>query len=124
MKHLKIRAEYRPASKEVAVTLLEQSHFGSDFGRLEYAFNNDPKNACVFKHKGIAIYSSGFYKHGPQYFFKGKYPNTVEKITTWLCVGADAIRFERAKVENSVPIGDWPALKAAIEAYNEWGANQ
>jgi hypothetical protein len=124
MKHLKIRAEYRPATKDVELTLLEQTHFGNDFGRLEDAFNTSLKDACVFKHKDIAIYSSGFYNHGPQYFFNGKYPNTIEKITTWFCVGASSSKSERTKVENTVPIDEWPALKAAIEAYNEWGANQ
>jgi len=124
MKHLKIRAEYRPATKDVEVTLLEQSHFGNDFGRIEDAFTRNLGEPCVFKHEGVAIYSHTAYNTHQTYFFKNKYPDPINKITTWLCIGASASKFERTKVENSVPIGEWAALKAAIEAYNEWGANQ
>jgi len=124
MKHLKIRAEYRPATKDVEVTLLEQSHFGTDFGRIEDAFKIDPKNNCVFKHNGVAIYSHITYNRTPIYFHKNKYSNEVNKITTWICLGDSSSIFKQTKVENTVPIAEWPALKAAIEAYNEWGVIQ
>jgi hypothetical protein len=117
MKHLKFKAALSHNNHMVRLTLMRMTAVGSNFGNFSFDMHR-PERAEGFKHNGLCIYSHGWYKE-PHY---DQSSNHEYDITHWLCLPASFS--SPVATKQDIPIDKWPAVKAAIIAYNEWGATQ
>jgi len=120
MKHLKVRAELSKCRTKVKLTILEQTHLSSEFGKYEPCDTMFKGHTYTFRHKSVRIISEA----SPSYINRGPYSTDrmVLGVTSWVRVRGCVTARDSAVVD--IPIKEWPGIKEAIEAYNEWGANQ
>lgn len=117
-KHLKIKGKLINSNTEVLVELVEQTHTGSTFGRstigTSYGHN-------TFKHGRIILYSY----NGIRLFryYPGGVPSATGEI--WFLFESPIKCPESSNNKSFIcTLQEWKDLKAAVEAYNQWGEGQ
>jgi len=106
MKHIRVVGKL--AGNTMKIVIVEQTHRGVDLG------DTITQGVGVFFSGGCAIVSSAH----PQFYTKDGLPRFMDGK-------ADIALYTRGankggdNMEVSIPLGYWPRVKAAIEAYNE-----
>jgi len=123
-KHIKIRASLSPKMKTVRLHLIQQSHAGPEFGPEKYNRVNWYGQPTVvgskFSHRRVRIASNELdHARNCLYLYNDIYDDL---ITLW--VSHKPVAEMKNKTTAGVHIKHWPQVKAAIEAYNAWGATQ
>ena len=99
--HIKVRAILSSNKESVELVILEQTHRGDLFGNVR-----NPREG-TFKHEGYRLKSCEF---PDKYDFGEIYLRGRETASD--------------NIPITISIQEWPMLKAAIKAYNEWGESQ
>lgn len=116
-KHIKVKAELSEDFQKVKVTILEQSHFKSNFGNTGRRYWAKEITNYAFCHGNVRLTAWG----GPGRLFINRYTSECHydipsaKHNVYLEDGAfyGCPSFD-------VPVSAWPDIKKAIEAYNEF----
>jgi len=109
-RHLKVRAELVRRNEEVKVTILEKVAEPSKFSKI--GMSHPSHHSGVFRHEDVLLISLDWLQ-------KSRY--TGFKWNTGF--GINMHYFEIGHTPTlTLPIKVWPKIKKAIEAYNEWGA--
>lgn len=120
MKHLKVLAKVVPGADEVELIIISQSHLINDFGNTTPRYNNEGWQGYATSCFGFGeVCLISHPNNGPRWFPDGSTlaPSTYEH---WLMVNGK----NKSSYPISIPAKHWPKVKAAIEAYNEWGKDQ
>jgi hypothetical protein len=110
-RHLKVRAELlRLRNEVVKVTILEKVAEPSKFSKL--GMSHPSHHSGVFRHGDVLLIAS---KYLPNTSYTGfKYNNGFQTNMHYFEIGPTPTL--------TLPTEVWPKIKKAIEAYNEWGA--
>jgi len=111
-KHMKVRAELIDDKANVKVTILEMSHMGNKFSAIDKTGLEGRHTGC-FAHKDAvlcALKSSSGIRIENAFWNMGE----LMLVMGTLSVGRSI----------TLSLGSWAKIKAAIQAYNEWGATQ
>jgi len=111
-KHIKLKCVLSEDRTAAAVTILEQTHFHTDFGDLKLPKVVQIQQAVDFCHNGVRLVSHA-----------GNIPHTQKVVsharrTTLTCYlrGSAIQNYHTFDIYSE----DWPRIKAAVEAYNEY----
>lgn len=116
VKHLKLRGEII-GQGSMRLTLISQTHCLDSFGNVSVSFMPSAKDN-YFKHGIIVLYSVAI---GVMVGYD--YVNSRDSGTGgiyWLHLPGD----KSTEKQITIPAKYWKDIKAAVEAYNEWGALQ
>jgi len=110
-RHLKVRAELvRPGNEEVKVTILEKVAEPSKFSKR--GMSHPSHHSGVFRYEEVLLISTNYLSRSSYSGFK--YNTGCQANMHYFEIGPTSTL--------TLPIEVRPKIKKAIEAYNEWGA--
>lgn len=107
-RHLKVKAELLgPDFRNVKLTVLEQTHFGKDFGNIDFDYNTSG-----FTYSKTSLRSRAWGSGMNAY-----YSTILFVLPNPRCLGTH-------RASAVIPAARWPAIKKVIAAYNKRYADE
>lgn len=115
MKHIKMSCKLNPDQKMATLTIISQTHFGSNFGSSN-PVGTESSDWSVYGDCAFNLGRTCLVGHPWNEFRKGNVD-----YAKWLLMPTEPNSRNRSTV---IKVEDWIWIKKLVEEYNKWGETQ